>query len=166
MKNLINNIFLVALVFLIPLFVEGKSTESKSFIQKIKEKITNEQEKVEEKTEEKVKEKEQVKVEAKDKEKDKDLADRIAELEKLGEVYIVNGTKIFISSGYGDILTLAKINDGISMFLVFEEDKTVPRVEHKLGIRGSATCEVYHDNSPGVLIGELGGGLIPNMMRL
>ena len=101
-----------------------------------------------------------------DKEKDKDKADRIAELEKLGDVYMISGTKIFISNGYGDVLTLAKIHDGISMFLVYEEDKIVPRIEHKLGIRGSATCEVFYDNSPGVLIGELGGGLIPNMLKL
>ncbi|MFH0974434.1 MAG: acyl-CoA dehydrogenase family protein [Spirochaetota bacterium] len=101
-----------------------------------------------------------------DKEKDKDKAERISELEKLGDVYIINGTKIFISNGYGDVLTLAKINDGISMFLVYEEDKVVPRIEHKLGIRGSATCEIFYDNSPGVLIGELGGGLIPNMLKL
>ncbi len=101
-----------------------------------------------------------------DKEKDKDKAERISELEKLGDVYIINGTKIFISNGYGDVLTLAKINDGISMFLVFEDDKAVPRIEHKLGIRGSATCEIFYDNSPGVLIGELGGGLIPNMLKL
>ncbi|MBN2038533.1 MAG: acyl-CoA dehydrogenase family protein [Spirochaetes bacterium] len=101
-----------------------------------------------------------------DKEKDKAKADRIAELEKLGDVYMINGTKIFISNGYGDVLTLAKIHDGISMFLVYAEDKTVPRIEHKLGIRGSATCEVFYDDSPGVLIGELGGGLIPNMLKL
>jgi 3-(methylthio)propanoyl-CoA dehydrogenase len=101
-----------------------------------------------------------------DKDKDKDNVERIAELEKLGDVYIINGTKIFISNGYGDVLTLAKINDGISMFLVYEEDKVVPRIEHKLGIRGSATCEIFYDNSPGVLIGELGGGLIPNMLKL
>ena len=97
---------------------------------------------------------------------EKDKSARIKELEKLGYVYIINGTKIFITNGYGDVLTLAKIKDGISMFLVFEEDKVVPRIEHKLGIRGSATCEIYYDNSPGVLIGELGGGLIPNMMKL
>lgn len=99
-------------------------------------------------------------------EKDKDKAERINELEKFGDVYVINGTKIFITNGYGDVLTLAKIKDGISMFLIFEEDKVVPRIEHKLGIRGSATCEIYYDNSPGVLIGELGGGLIPNMMKL
>ncbi len=49
MKNLMNNIFLVTLIFLIPLLTEGKTTEKKSFIQQIKEKITEEKEKIEEK---------------------------------------------------------------------------------------------------------------------
>ncbi len=97
---------------------------------------------------------------------DKAIAKRIKELDDLGEVYIVNGTKIFITNGYGDVLALARINDGISMFLVYAEDKVVPRVEHKLGIRGSATCEIVFENSPGVLIGDIGGGLIPNMLKL
>jgi len=48
MKNLINNIFLVSLLFFIPMFTEGKS-----FIQEIKDKITKETEKIEEKKEEK-----------------------------------------------------------------------------------------------------------------
>lgn len=95
-----------------------------------------------------------------------DKSERIKELETLGQVYIINGTKIFITNGYGDVLTLAKINDGISMFLVFSEDKEVPRIEHKLGIRGSATCEVLYNDSPGILIGNLGDGLIPNMLKL
>lgn len=99
-------------------------------------------------------------------EKDRAKAKRIKELEALGDVYIVNGTKIFITNGYGDVLALARINDGISMFLVYQEDKVVPRVEHKLGIRGSATCEIVFEDSPGVLIGDLGGGLIPNMLKL
>jgi hypothetical protein len=70
MKNLINNIFLVTLLFFIPLFAEGKSNEGKSFIQEIKEKITKEKEKVEKKVEKK--EQEKVKVEVKEKEKNKD----------------------------------------------------------------------------------------------
>ena len=81
MKNLINNIFLVTLVFFTPLFVEGKSSESKSFIQKIKENITKEKEKVEEKTEEN----EQVKVEAKAKEKDNYKHKEKKEVKKTGE---------------------------------------------------------------------------------
>ncbi|MDY6935349.1 MAG: acyl-CoA dehydrogenase family protein [Spirochaetota bacterium] len=95
-----------------------------------------------------------------------DNSERIKELQNLGEVYLLNGSKIFISNGYGDVLALAKVGEGISMFLVYGEDKKVSRIEKKLGIKGSATCELFFDNSPGVLVGELGGGLIPNMLKL
>jgi alkylation response protein AidB-like acyl-CoA dehydrogenase len=93
-------------------------------------------------------------------------SDRVKELEKLGDVYLVSGTKIFITNGFGDILTLAKVNGEISMVLVMSEDKEVTRVEHKLGISGSPTCELYFDNSPGVMIGGIGDGLVPNMIML
>jgi len=78
----------------------------------------------------------------------------------------LNGSKIFITNGYGDVLALARTAEGISMFLVYEEDKSVSRVEKKLGIRGSATCELLFEDSPGILIGELGNGLVPNMLKL
>jgi hypothetical protein len=52
------------------------------------------------------------------------------------------------------------------MFLVYQEDKEVARIEKKLGIKGSPTCEIYFDKSPGVLIGKLGEGLVPNMIKL
>ncbi len=91
---------------------------------------------------------------------------RVKELEKLGDVYLVSGTKIFITNGFGDVLTLAKVNGEISMILVMSEDKAVARVEHKLGITGSPTCELYFDNSPGVMIGKIGDGLVPNMIML
>ena len=92
--------------------------------------------------------------------------DRVKELEALGEVYLVSGTKIFITNGYGDVLTLAKINNEISMVLVQKEDKEVTRVEHKLGITGSPTCEIFFSDSPGVLVGKIGDGLVPNMIKL
>jgi alkylation response protein AidB-like acyl-CoA dehydrogenase len=91
---------------------------------------------------------------------------RIKELQELGDVYLINGSKIFITNGFGDVLTLAQTGEGISMFLVFQEDKEVARVEKKLGIKGSPTCELYYEDSPGILIGKPGEGLVPNMMKL
>ncbi|MEW6442982.1 MAG: acyl-CoA dehydrogenase family protein [bacterium] len=91
---------------------------------------------------------------------------RVRELEQLGKVYLLNGTKIFITNGFGDVLALARTAEGISTFLVSAEDKEVPRIEKKLGIRGSATCEVLFEDSPGILIGEPGRGLVPNMLKL
>ena len=49
MKNLVNNIFLITLLFLIPLFAEGKSGDGKSLIQQVKERIVKEKEKQEDK---------------------------------------------------------------------------------------------------------------------
>ncbi len=99
-------------------------------------------------------------------EKDNEKIANLDELKELGEVYILNGSKIFITNGFGDVLALARTGESISMFLVNQEDKDVSRVEKKLGIRGSATCELLFEESPGVLIGELGDGLVPNMLKL
>jgi alkylation response protein AidB-like acyl-CoA dehydrogenase len=81
----------------------------------------------------------------------------------------LNGTKRFITNGCGDIiLVLARSEDpdkkgggrGLSFFLVEKSDKViVRRIEDKLGIHGSPTCELYFDNAPGYLIGKRGHGL-------
>jgi 3-(methylthio)propanoyl-CoA dehydrogenase len=81
----------------------------------------------------------------------------------------LNGTKRFITNGCGDvILVLARSEDpekkgggrGLSFFLV-EKGPTVKirRIEEKLGIHGSPTCEMYFDNATGHLIGKRGFGL-------
>jgi hypothetical protein len=72
MKNNLNLIILVTSLFFFPLFAEGKSTEKKSFIQQIKEKITKEVEKVEGKSKEKEKAEDKVVVKEKEKEKEKE----------------------------------------------------------------------------------------------
>jgi len=81
----------------------------------------------------------------------------------------LNGTKRFITFGCGEVLvTLARSEDpataagprGISMFLAEKgEGVTVRRIESKLGIHGSPTCEVNFNNAPAYLIGERGMGL-------
>jgi hypothetical protein len=71
MKNNINLIILVVVLFFFPLFAEGENTEKKSFIQEIKEKITKEKEKKEEdKSKEKVEEKAEIKEKKQEKEKE------------------------------------------------------------------------------------------------
>ncbi len=81
----------------------------------------------------------------------------------------VSGTKRFITNGCGDvILVLARSEDpdkksggrGLSFFLVEKGPHVVVRrIEDKLGIHGSPTCELYFDNAPGYLIGKRGMGL-------
>ncbi len=93
MKNLINNIFLITSLSFLPLFAEGKSTEEKSFIQEIKEKITKEKEKVEEKSSEKVevkdKDKNEVEKPAQEENRIKEVKDKIVKEKKKIEEKVV-----------------------------------------------------------------------------
>lgn len=83
--------------------------------------------------------------------------------------WTLTGSKRFITNGCGDvILVLARSEDpekkgggrGLSFFLVEKSDAVkVRRIEHKLGIHGSPTCELYFDNAKGFLIGKRGFGL-------
>ncbi|HCI88455.1 MAG TPA: acyl-CoA dehydrogenase, partial [Gammaproteobacteria bacterium] len=98
--------------------------------------------------------------------------------------YNLTGTKIFITAGEHDLtaniihLVLAKLPDapagpkGISLFLVPKnkvgadgnltgETNNVKcgSIEHKMGIKGSATCVMNFDGAQGWLVGELNNGL-------
>ena len=97
--------------------------------------------------------------------------------------YAVTGTKIFITAGEHDFtdnivhLVLARLPDapagtkGISLFLVpkfkVARDGTVGErnavacgsIEHKMGLKGSATCVMNFDGAEGWLIGQPNKGL-------
>lgn len=100
-----------------------------------------------------------------------------------GDGYKISGTKIFISAGEHDLtqniihLVLAKLPDapegvkGISLFVV---PKFMPKpdgtpgerngvscgsIEHKMGIKASATCVINLDDAKGWLVGEKHKGL-------
>ncbi|MBB1485600.1 acyl-CoA dehydrogenase C-terminal domain-containing protein [Oceanospirillum sediminis] len=97
--------------------------------------------------------------------------------------YKVSGTKIFITGGEHDLcdniihLVLAKLPDapagsrGISLFMVpkflINEDGSLGErnpafcgsIEHKMGIKGSATCVMNFDGAQGWMIGEPNKGL-------
>lgn len=94
--------------------------------------------------------------------------------EKQGKWYL-NGVKRFITNGDGHIsLVLARseegTNDGrgLSMFIYDRNDNavTVRRIENKLGIKGSPTCELVFKNAPAELVGERKMGLIKYVMAL
>jgi alkylation response protein AidB-like acyl-CoA dehydrogenase len=97
--------------------------------------------------------------------------------------YTISGSKIFISAGEHDLteniihLVLARLPDapagvkGISLFLV---PKYLPNadgapgapnavscanIEHKMGMKASATCQLNFDNSTGWLVGEANKGM-------
>jgi len=88
--------------------------------------------------------------------------------------WFVHGVKRFITNGCGEVLlvlarTEPEIADGrgLSLLLV-ERGPTVKvrRLEHKLGINGSPTCELFFDNTPAKLIGDRQRGLIKYVMSL
>ncbi|GIU07989.1 acyl-CoA dehydrogenase family protein [Shewanella morhuae] len=94
--------------------------------------------------------------------------------------YAITGSKIFITGGDHDLtenvihLVLAKLPDskGISLFLVpkisinadgslaNQNGVSVGSIEHKMGLKGSATCVMNYDNAQGYLIGEPNRGLV------
>ena len=97
--------------------------------------------------------------------------------------YKITGTKIFISAGEHDLtdniihLVLARLPDapegvrGISLFIVpkflVNDDGSLGArngvacgsIEHKMGLKGSATCVMNYDNATGYLIGEANKGM-------
>jgi alkylation response protein AidB-like acyl-CoA dehydrogenase len=87
----------------------------------------------------------------------------------------LNGVKRFITNGDADIsLVLARSEEGsvdargLSLFLYdrTEQAVTVRRIENKLGIKGSPTCELVFNDAPAFLIGSERMGLIKYVMSL
>ena len=94
--------------------------------------------------------------------------------EKKG-TWLLNGVKRFITNGDGDIaLVLARSEEGtrdgrgLSMYVYDKRNGgvTVRRIEHKMGIIGSPTCELVFKDAPGELIGNRKMGLIKYVMAL
>ena len=72
-----------------------------------------------------------------------------------GDEYVLNGTKVFITNaGYADIYVViamtdkSKCNKGISAFILEKGTPgfSVGKKERKMGIRGSATCDLIFEN--------------------
>ena len=88
--------------------------------------------------------------------------------------WYLRGVKHFITNGNGDVhIVLARSESGtkdgrgLSLFVCYnDESVTVRRIEHKLGIRGSPTCELQYNNTPAQLIGKRKLGLIRYGMDL
>jgi hypothetical protein len=88
--------------------------------------------------------------------------------------WFLHGVKRFITNGCGDVLLVLARSEpdrtgglGLSLF-VCEKGPTVHirRLEDKLGIHGSPTCEIFFDNTPCQLIGERQRGLVTYVMSL
>lgn len=94
-------------------------------------------------------------------------------IEKDGKWYL-DGVKRFITNGCGEVsLVLARSEKdtkggrGLSMFLYERESHMIiRRIEDKLGIHGSPTCELQFNMAPAELVGKRKFGLIKYVMSL
>lgn len=91
------------------------------------------------------------------------------------QTWLLNGVKRFITNGDGHIsLVLARSEEGtsdargLSMFVYDRAHMAVKvrRIENKLGIKGSPTCELVFTNAPAELVGDRKMGLIKYVMSL
>lgn len=89
--------------------------------------------------------------------------------------WVLNGVKRFITNGDSDIhLVLARSEEGsrdgrgLSMFVYDKRNGgvTVRRIENKMGIKGSPTCELVYKDAPCELVGSRRLGLIKYVMAL
>ncbi|APF17633.1 acyl-CoA dehydrogenase domain-containing protein [Caldithrix abyssi DSM 13497] len=86
----------------------------------------------------------------------------------------LRGVKRFITNGNGRILLVlarsepgTKDGRGLSMFVCYGDDTVkVRRIENKLGIHGSPTCELQFNDTPAQLVGKRRFGLIRYVMDL
>jgi len=86
----------------------------------------------------------------------------------------LNGVKRFITNGCGDVLLVLARREpgekgglGLSLFLCERQPEIrVRRIEEKLGIHGSPTCELEFQDAVAYLIGERRRGLVTYTMAL
>jgi len=88
--------------------------------------------------------------------------------------WFLRGVKRFITNGNGDVLLVlarsepgTKDGRGLSMFVCMGDNTVkVRRIEHKLGIHGSPTCELQFSDTPAELVGSRKFGLIKYVLDL
>ena len=98
-----------------------------------------------------------------------------ATYDEANQCWRLNGVKRFITNGDGEVsLVLARTEEGttdargLSMLVHDKRDGGVKvrRIENKLGIKGSPTCELVFTNAPAQLVGDRKMGLIKYVMSL
>lgn len=99
---------------------------------------------------------------------------RIKAYQKEDGKWYLNGVKRFITNGCAKVsLVMARSEEGISggrgiSLFIYERDKNmqIRRIEEKLGIHGSPTCEMQFNDAPAELLGQRKFGLIKYTMSL
>ena len=98
-----------------------------------------------------------------------------ATFDEENDCWRLNGVKRFITNGDADLhLVLARSEEGttdgrgLSMFIYDKNDGGVDvrRIENKMGIHGSPTCELTYKNARAELVGSTRMGLIKYVMAL
>ncbi|MBN2367102.1 MAG: acyl-CoA dehydrogenase family protein, partial [Calditrichaeota bacterium] len=90
-----------------------------------------------------------------------------------GQWYL-RGVKRFITNGNGNVLLVlarseagTKDGRGLSLYICYgDETVKIRRIENKLGIHGSPTCELQFNDTPAQLIGKRKFGLIKYVLDL
>jgi len=88
--------------------------------------------------------------------------------------WTLNGVKRFITNGCADIsLVMARSEPdtpgarGLSLFICERSDKVrIRRIEKKMGLHGSPTCELQFNDAPAELLGKRKFGLVKYTMTL
>ncbi|MEK7404017.1 MAG: acyl-CoA dehydrogenase family protein [Acidobacteriota bacterium] len=99
---------------------------------------------------------------------------RLKAVEQADGAWRLHGVKRFITNGCAEVsLVLARSEEGtvdgrgLSMFLCEKcPELVVRRIENKLGIHGSPTCELQFNGVPAALVGQRRLGLIRYVMSL
>jgi alkylation response protein AidB-like acyl-CoA dehydrogenase len=94
--------------------------------------------------------------------------------DEAAKVWRLTGVKRFITNGNADVaLVLARSEEGsrdgrgLSLFLVERDDSVkIRRIENKMGLHASPTCELQYTNTPAELIGKRRFGLLRYSMAL
>ncbi len=88
--------------------------------------------------------------------------------------WLLNGTKNFATNGGAGLLVVLARSEpgstdskGLSLFAVPRSEKiSILKLEEKMGIHASPTCQLAFDGAEGFLVGERGKGLHPYMLHL
>ncbi|MBI5033012.1 MAG: acyl-CoA dehydrogenase family protein [Chloroflexi bacterium] len=97
-----------------------------------------------------------------------------ATYDDVAKVWRINGVKRFITNGSADVMVVLARSEpdsndarGLSLFLVERDASvTIRRIENKMGLHASPTCEIQYNNTPAQLIGKRRFGLIRYAMAL
>jgi len=97
-----------------------------------------------------------------------------ATYDEASKVWRLNGVKRFITNGCADVLLVLARSEtdtegarGLSVLLCEAGPAVrIRRIEDKLGIHGSPTCEIQFNNAPALLIGQRKRGLSTYVMSL